>query len=198
MSGVTSLRPDLKLIADWIAPRSDVLDLGCGDGTLLAWLAANKQITGFGVERDVEQVVRCVEKGLNVIQSDMEYGLSQFEDGRFDEVVLSLTIQAMHNIEGILQEMLRVGRSGIVTFPNFGFWENRWQILTGRMPVSETIPYEWYNTPNIHFCTVNDFDKLLGKLGMRIDEQIVLHQGEQVEFLPNLLGSLALVRFSRA
>ncbi|WP_028454037.1 methionine biosynthesis protein MetW [Chitinilyticum litopenaei] len=198
MSGVTSLRPDLKLIADWIAPHSDVLDLGCGDGTLLAWLAANKQITGFGVERDVEQVVRCVEKGLNVIQSDMEYGLSQFEDGRFDEVVLSLTIQAMHNIEGILQEMLRVGRSGIVTFPNFGFWENRWQILTGRMPVSETIPYEWYNTPNIHFCTVNDFDKLLGKLGMRIDEQIVLHQGEQVEFLPNLLGSLALVRFSRA
>lgn len=198
MSGVTSLRPDLKLIADWIAPRSDVLDLGCGDGTLLAWLAANKQITGFGVERDVEQVVRCVEKGLNVIQSDMEYGLSQFEDGRFDEVVLSLTIQAMHNIEGILQEMLRVGRSGIVTFPNFGFWENRWQILTGRMPVSETIPYEWYNTPNIHFCTVNDFDKLLAKLGMRIDEQIVLHQGEKVEFLPNLLGSLALVRFSRA
>ncbi|MBE9608074.1 methionine biosynthesis protein MetW [Chitinilyticum piscinae] len=197
MSAVNTLRPDLKLIAGWIKPGSAVLDLGCGDGELLHWLASHKQIQGMGVEKDVGQVVSCVEKGLSVIQSDLEYGLAQFEDGRFDDVVLSLTIQAMHNIEGILQEMLRVGRTGIVTFPNFGFWENRWQIATGRMPVSETIPYQWYNTPNIHFCTVNDFDRLLGKLGMRIDEQIVLHQGEPVEFLPNLLGSLALVRFSK-
>ncbi|XZG70632.1 methionine biosynthesis protein MetW [Chitinibacteraceae bacterium HSL-7] len=194
----SSLRPDLKLIADWVAPQSRVLDLGCGDGTLLAWLTEHKRVDAIGVEKDVAQVVRSIEKGLNVVQSDLEDGLAQFEDGRFDEVVLSLTIQAMHNIEGILFEMLRVGRSGIVTFPNFGFWENRWQILTGRMPVSETIPYEWYNTPNIHFCTVNDFRRLLAKLGMRVDEQIVLHQGEQVEFMPNLLGSLALVRFSRA
>jgi methionine biosynthesis protein MetW len=197
MSELKTLRPDLQYIADWIPPQSRVLDLGCGDGELLAWLAAKKEVSGYGVEIDVNGVVGCVANGVNVIQSDMESGLSTFEDHSFDYVVLSLTIQAMHNIEGILQEMLRVGKTGIVTFPNFGFWENRWQILMGRMPVSETIPFEWYNTPNIHFCTVNDFAKLLNKLGLKIDCQLVLNQGEKVEFLPNLLGSLALVRFNK-
>ncbi|STR44736.1 methionine biosynthesis protein MetW [Iodobacter fluviatilis] len=197
MSQVKNLRPDLQYIADWIPPQSRVLDLGCGDGELLAWLAAQKQVSGYGVEIDVNGVVGCVANGVNVIQSDMESGLSTFEDHSFDYVVLSLTIQAMHNIEGILQEMVRVGKTGIVTFPNFGFWENRWQILMGRMPVSETIPFEWYNTPNIHFCTVHDFAKLLNKSGLKIDHQLVLNQGEKVEFLPNLLGSLALVRFNK-
>ncbi|NHQ87075.1 methionine biosynthesis protein MetW [Iodobacter sp. HSC-16F04] len=197
MSQVENLRPDLQYIADWIPPQSRVLDLGCGDGELLAWLAAKKEVSGYGVEIDVNGVVACVANGVNVIQSDMESGLSTFEDHSFDYVVLSLTIQAMHNIEGILQEMVRVGKTGIVTFPNFGFWENRWQILMGRMPVSETIPFEWYNTPNIHFCTVNDFAKLLHKSGLKIDHQLVLNQGEKVEFLPNLLGSLALVRFNK-
>ncbi|AMC36266.1 methionine biosynthesis protein MetW [Janthinobacterium sp. B9-8] len=197
MSELKTLRPDLQYIADWIAPQSRVLDLGCGDGELLAWLAAKKEVSGYGVEIDVNGVVGCVANGVNVIQSDMESGLSTFEDHSFDYVVLSLTIQAMHNIEGILQEMVRVGKTGIVTFPNFGFWENRWQILKGRMPVSETIPFEWYNTPNIHFCTVHDFAKLLNKLGLKIDHQLVLNQGEKVEFLPNLLGSLALVRFNK-
>lgn len=197
MSELKTLRPDLQYIADWIPPQSRVLDLGCGDGELLAWLAAQKEVSGYGVEIDVNGVVGCVANGVNVIQSDMESGLSTFEDHSFDYVVLSLTIQAMHNIEGILQEMVRVGKTGIVTFPNFGFWENRWQILMGRMPVSETIPFEWYNTPNIHFCTVNDFAKLLNKLGLKIDHQLVLNQGEKVEFLPNLLGSLALVRFNK-
>lgn len=192
-----TLRSDLRHIADWIQPGARVLDLGCGDGQLLAALAQEKQVTGYGVEIDVEQVVACLGNGLSVIQSDLESGLATFESNSFDYVVLSLTIQAMHNIEGILAEMLRVGKTGIVTFPNFGYWENRWQILCGRMPVSETIPYEWYNTPNIHFCTLGDFDQLLGKLEMRIEEQIVLHQGEKVEFLPNLLGSLALIRFGR-
>jgi methionine biosynthesis protein MetW len=197
MSELKTLRSDLQYIADWIPLQSRVLDLGCGDGELLAWLAAQKEVSGYGVEIDVNGVVGCVANGVNVIQSDMESGLSTFEDHSFDYVVLSLTIQAMHNIEGILQEMLRVGKTGIVTFPNFGFWENRWQILMGRMPVSETIPFEWYNTPNIHFCTVNDFAKLLNKLGLKIDHQLVLNQGEKVEFLPNLLGSLALVRFNK-
>ncbi|MBY0444737.1 MAG: methionine biosynthesis protein MetW [Burkholderiales bacterium] len=197
MSELKTLRPDLQYIADWIPPQSRVLDLGCGDGELLAWLAAKKEVSGYGVEIDVNGVVGCVANGVNVIQSDMESGLSTFEDHSFDYVVLSLTIQAMHNIEGILQEMVRVGKTGIVTFPNFGFWENRWQILMGRMPVSETIPFEWYNTPNIHFCTVNDFAKLLNKLGLKIDHQLLLNQGEKVEFLPNLLGSLALVRFNK-
>ncbi|WP_148714000.1 methionine biosynthesis protein MetW [Chitinolyticbacter meiyuanensis] len=193
-----ALRPDLRHIADWITPGASVLDLGCGDGALLAWLAANKDSRGYGVEIDVAGVTACVERGVSVIQSDLEAGLSTFEDKAFDFVVLSLTLQAMHNIEGILTEMLRVGRTGIVTFPNFGYWENRWQLLLGRMPVSETIPYEWYNTPNIHLCTVYDFERLLKKLGMWSTGRVVLHQGEKIEFLPNLLGSLALERFERA
>lgn len=192
-----TLRPDLQHIAQWIKPHSRVLDLGCGEGDLLAWLAREKQTRGYGVEIDISRVVSCVEKGLNVVQTDLESGLSTFEDGSFDYVVLSLTIQAMHNIEGILTEMLRVGKTGIVTFPNFGFWENRWQILCGRMPVSETIPYEWYNTPNIHFCTIGDFGQLLAKLDMQIERQVVLHKGEEVRFLPNLFGDLALVRFTQ-
>ena len=197
MAHQTTLRADLKHIAEQIKPNSRVLDLGCADGELLAWLQTNKQVRGIGVDVDVNSIVTCVEKNLNVIQADMESGLQHFEDGSFDFVVLSLTIQSMHNVELILQEMLRVGRCGIVTFPNFGYWENRWQILKGQMPVSETIPYEWYNTPNIHFCTVNDFSQLLAKLGMQVDGQVVLHQGEPVKFLPNLLGSLALVQFSQ-
>ena len=197
MAELINLRPDLEHIAQLIKPASRVLDLGCADGELLAWLQANKQVRGIGVDVDVNSIVHCVEKNLNVIQADMESGLQHFEDGSFDFVVLSLTIQSMHNVELILQEMLRVGRCGIVTFPNFGYWENRWQILKGQMPVSETIPYEWYNTPNIHFCTVKDFSQLLAKLGMQVDGQVVLHQGEPVNFLPNLLGSLALVQFSQ-
>ncbi len=197
MAELINLRPDLEHIAQLIKPASRVLDLGCADGELLAWLQANKQVRGIGVDVDVNSIVHCVEKNLNVIQADMESGLQHFEDGSFDFVVLSLTIQSMHNVELILQEMLRVGRCGIVTFPNFGYWENRWQILKGQMPVSETIPYEWYNTPNIHFCTVKDFSQLLEKLGMQVDGQVVLHQGEPVNFLPNLLGSLALVQFSQ-
>lgn len=195
---MSTLRPDLQCVADWIQPQSRVLDLGCADGELLAALEQTKAVSGYGVEIDVDQVIACVDKGINVIQSDLESGLATFESGSFDYVVLSLTIQAMRNIETILHEMLRVGKTGIVTFPNFGFWENRWQILCGRMPVSETIPYEWYNTPNIHFCTIGDFARLLEKLGMKIEEQVVLHQGERVEFMPNLRGSLALVRFGRA
>ncbi|WP_051710426.1 methionine biosynthesis protein MetW [Andreprevotia chitinilytica] len=189
------LRPDLQRIADWITPGASVLDLGCGDGVLLAWLAANKQARGIGVEIDVDSVTACIEKGINVIHSDLESGLTHFEDGSFDFVVLSLTIQAMHNVEGILREMLRVGRIGLVTFPNFGYWENRWQILIGRMPVSETIPYQWYDTPNIHFCTLNDFDQLLATLGMRNTARVVLNEGHEISLLPNLRGSLAVVRF---
>ncbi|GAB7128597.1 methionine biosynthesis protein MetW [Silvimonas sp. JCM 19000] len=191
------LRPDLRNVADWIPADSNVLDLGCADGSLLHWLAANKRVRGYGVEIDVAGVTACVEHGVNVIQSDLESGLGTFEDGSFDFVVLSLTIQAMHNIENILNEMLRVGRTGIVTFPNFGFWENRWQLALGRMPVSETIPYEWYNTPNIHLCTVYDFGRLLNKLGMHATGQVVMHQNARIHVLPNLRGSLALMRFEK-
>lgn len=189
-----SLRPDLQTIANWIKPNSRVLDLGCGDGELLAYLAREKSVDGYGVEIDVDKVVACVEKNVNVLQYDLESGLAVFESNSFDYVVLSLTIQAMHNVEGILSEMLRVGRTGIVTFPNFGYWENRWQLLHGRMPVSDTLPYQWYNTPNIHLCTLRDFDIFCQEHGWTVLEKLVTHQGQPVTLLPNWLGSVAYFR----
>lgn len=198
MNPNTELRPDLARIAGWIAPETRVLDLGCGDGELLAHLRDHKQVIGYGVEIDMDGVIGAVGRGVNVIQRDLESGLAGFEPASFDYVVLSLTIQSMRRIEFILDEMLRVGRTGIVTFPNFGYWENRWQLLFGRMPVSETIPYQWYNTPNIHLCTIDDFDDLVASRGARVTAQVVMHQGRRITFLPNLLGSLALVRFERA
>ncbi|MGQ5521721.1 methionine biosynthesis protein MetW [Chitinimonas sp. PSY-7] len=197
MNTISELRPDLARIASWIAPGTRVLDLGCGDGELLAHLHTNKQASGYGIEIDMAGVIGCTTRGVNVIQRDLESGLAGFEANSFDYVVLSLTIQSMKHVEAIIDEMLRVGRTGIVTFPNFGYWENRYQLALGRMPVSETIPYQWYNTPNIHLCTLNDFDALLAKHGARITSQIVMHQGRRITFLPNLLGSLALVRFER-
>jgi methionine biosynthesis protein MetW len=194
---VSALRPDLQLIADWVSPGSRVLDLGCGEGDLLAWLQARKQVSAYGVDFDVNNVVRCVAANVNAIQGDLEAGLAEFADQRFDHVVLSQTIQAMHNTEQILLEMLRVGREAIVTFPNFGYWENRWQILKGRMPVSDDMPYQWYNTPNIHWCMLGDFDELCAKNGLRVLERVVMTGGRRVTFLPNLRGSLAFYRVTR-
>ncbi len=193
-----TLRPDLARIASWIAPGTRVLDLGCGEGTLLAYLRDQKQVAGYGIEIDMDGVIGCVERGVNVIQRDLESGLADFDANTFDYVVLSLTIQSMRHVEALVDEMMRVGRTGIVTFPNFGYWENRWQLLKGRMPVSETIPYQWYNTPNIHLCTLNDFDAFLEARDMRTTAQIVMHKGKRITVLPNLLGSLAIVRFERA
>lgn len=192
----SELRPDLKPIADWVNPQARVLDLGCAEGELLAWLQRHKQVRGYGVEIDVEKVVHCVESGVSVIQGDLETGLSDFADGSFDLVILSQTIQAMRHTEAILLEMLRVGREAIVTFPNFGYWQNRWQIFLGRMPVSETIPYEWYDTPNIHWCMLGDFEALCAKHRIRVVERVVMDGSRRVGFLPNLLGSLAFYRVS--
>ncbi|MDN0074791.1 methionine biosynthesis protein MetW [Crenobacter sp. SG2303] len=192
-----SLRADLQLIADWIEPNSRVLDLGCGDGTLLAHLGTAKQVQGYGVEIDVDNVVRCIEAGVNVVQGDLEAGLAEFDDQAFDHVVLSQTIQAMHHTENILNEILRVGRDAIVTFPNFGYWRNRWQILQGHMPVSETIPYQWYDTPNIHWCMLGDFEALCAKNRIRVVERVVMDGERRVSFMPNLLGSLAFYRVAR-
>ncbi|BBF87142.1 homoserine O-acetyltransferase [Aquitalea magnusonii] len=197
MSTANTLRADLQLIADWVAPASRVLDLGCGDGALLSWLNRHKAVRGYGVDFDVNNVVRCVQAGVNAIQGNLETGLAEFEDQRFDHVVLSQTIQAMHNTEQILVEMLRVGREAIVTFPNFGYWENRWQILQGHMPVSETIPYQWYNTPNIHWCMLGDFEALCAKNGIQVLERVVMNEGKRILFLPNLRGSLAFYRVAR-
>jgi methionine biosynthesis protein MetW len=152
-------RHDFAIIAGWVGFGSKVLDLGCGDGTLLTYLRDSLEAKGYGVEKDDVNWLTCQQSGINVIQMDLEDGLSGFENQSFDTVVLSQTLQAMHHTEEIVHEMLRVGREVIVTFPNFGYWRNRGQILTGNMPVSKTLPYQWYDTPNVHLCTINDFDR---------------------------------------
>ena len=136
-----------------------------------------------------------MKNGVNVIQSDLERGLSGFEDDSFDYVVLSQTLQAMRNSESIIREMLRVGREGIVTFPNFGYWKNRLEVLRGRMPVSENLPYEWFNTPNVHLCTIADFERFCDERDIRIVERKVLTNGRPVTVMPNLLGALAVYHF---
>jgi methionine biosynthesis protein MetW len=188
-------RPDFAAIADWIKVGSSVLDLGCGDGALLRYLGQTRGTTGYGVEIDDTGVLACVKNGVSVVQSDLERGLSGFEDGSFDYVVLSQTLQAMRNSEIIIREMLRVGREGIVTFPNFGYWKNRLEVLRGRMPISENLPYEWFNTPNVRLCTVADFERFCSERHIRIVERKVLTHGMPVKVLPNLLGALAVYHF---
>jgi len=191
-------RPDFEAIAAWVAPEATVLDLGCGDGLLLKFLAASRAVKGYGIEIADENVLACVTHGVNVIQGDLERGLQGFDAGSFDYVILSQTLQAMRHTEEIVLEMLRVGRQAIVTFPNFGHWQARWQVaFGGRMPVSKTLPYEWYDTPNVHLCTIGDFERFCADHSIRILERVVLHAGQRVAFLPNLLGSLAVFRFEK-
>jgi methionine biosynthesis protein MetW len=198
MSGANGMgrhRPDFAAIAGWIKLGSSVLDLGCGDGTLLRYLRETRQTRGYGVEIDDDSILACVKNGVNVVQSDLERGLSGFEDNSFDYVVLSQTIQAMKNSEIIIKEMLRVGREGIVTFPNFGYWKNRLEVLKGRMPVSDNLPYEWWDTPNVHLCAIADFERFCEERDIRILERKVLTNGKPVSAMPNLLGALAVYRF---
>jgi homoserine O-acetyltransferase len=191
-------RADFATIAAWIARDSHVLDLGCGDGSLLGYLARERGATGYGIEIDDAGMLASVKNGINVIQSDLESGLAGFDDASFDCVILSQTLQAMRHTEDIVVEMLRVGREVIVTFPNFGHWTHRWQILKGRMPVSKSLPYQWYDTPNIHLCTVADFDAFLAERRIRVENRVVLARGQPVTMLPNLRGELAIYRFRRA
>jgi len=188
---------EIEVISGWIAPRSRVLDLGCGDGTLLRHLWHEKRAPGYGVEIDDAHVLECIRNDVNVLQMDLEDGLSAFRDGSFDSVILSETLQAIHRQEPLLKDMLRVGREAIVSFPNFGYWRARIQIaFAGHMPVSKELPYQWYDTPNVHHCTLVDFEALCEKLRIRILERVVLRDGSPVAVLPNLLGSLAVYRVS--
>lgn len=190
-----NLREDLQIIYDWIPAGSRLLDLGCGDGELLAALVADKRCSGYGVEIDTDSVIAAMARGVNVIQADIERGLQDFGDKSFDVVVLSQTIQSMQDTEAILRCMMRVADQAVVTFPNFGYWHNRLQIMFGgRMPVSERMPYHWYNTPNIHLCTLKDFELLCGKNKIRVHERAVMQGNKKVGFLPNLMGSLAFYR----
>jgi methionine biosynthesis protein MetW len=190
-----SIRPDLARIASWIAPGSRVLDLGCGDGELLAYLQETRRVVGAGVEISDEQVIGCVRRGVRVIQQNLEEGLALFDDQQFDTVVLSQTLQSMHRTEHILREMARVARYGVVSFPNFGYWPHGWSILMGRMPVTGEMPFQWYDTPNIHLCTLKDFQDLARSLGLRITHLAAFKDSKEVKLLRGWRSTLAVYRF---
>jgi methionine biosynthesis protein MetW len=190
-------RPDYEAIAEWVKPGAKVLDLGCGDGSLLYFLRNTRDIRGYGVEIDDSNVLACFNNGVNVIQSDLESGLQSFESDSFDYVILSQTLQAVKHTEGIVKEMLRVSKEAIVSFPNFGYWKNRFQVMLGHMPVSETLPYQWFDTPNIHNCTLGDFEQFCSQHGARILERRIMSRSRQVTILPNLFGMLAFYRFEQ-
>jgi len=185
-------RSDFAVIARWIKPKTKVLDLGCGDGALLGYLRDTLQVSGYGIEKDDANVLACIKNGINVVQMNLEDGLSGFEAQSFDVVILSQTLQAVYQTERIVQEMLRVGKEVIVTFPNFGYWKHRLHILAGNMPISDDLPHQWYNTPNVHMCTIHDFDDFCASHGIRVTERRVMTGGGVVRLLPNFLGSLAM------
>jgi methionine biosynthesis protein MetW len=191
-------RADLDAIAAWVEPGASVLDLGCGEGVLLKYLQQSRDVRGYGIDISDANVLACVKNSVNVIQSDLETGLAGFDAGSFDYVILSQTLQAMHHTEEIVMEMLRVGRQGIVSFPNFGYWPQRLQIMLGRMPVSDVLPYTWYDTPNVHLCTLRDFEEFCARHGVRILERIVMQHDRRISFAPNLRASVAVYRFEKA
>ena len=197
-----TLRTDLALISDWISPGSRVLDLGCGDGTLLAHLQTERDVRGYGLEIDDANIVACMRSHLNVVQRDLNEGLYDFRSDAFDYLIMTQTLQAVRYPDRLLKEMLRIGREGIVTFPNFAHWRARLCLaMGGRMPVSRALPNEWYNTPNIHLCTIKDFENLCRKNGIRILDRAVVdvthRETGSMRLAPNLLGEVAIYRLCR-
>src|SRR5580698_1723651 len=193
-----ALRPDFRAIARWVEPRATVLDLGCGDGSLLSTLTEELEVSGYGIEINDAGVLAATRKGVNVIQQNLEDGLRLFEDQSFDLAILSQTLQTIHQTAAILHETVRVAREAIVSFPNFGYWPHRMSILNGSMPVSKTLPYQWHNTPNVRVLTIRDFEALAPQVGIQILDRAVLHNGVTISWGHNWRGSLAVYRVTRA
>ena len=187
-------RYDFPIIENWTHQNSKVLDLGCGDGTLLNYLKEKKDIKGFGIEKNKDNWLLSLKNNIDVIQMDLEAGLAGFETNSFDLVILSRTIQSMNHIEEIIHEMMRVGKEVIITFPNFGYWKNRFQIMQGNMPVSDELPYKWFETPNIHLCTIQDFDNLCRANKIKVEQRLILTDKKSVNFYTNFFGALALYK----
>lgn len=194
---LSGFRPDLAFIAHWVAQGSHVLDLGCGDGVMLDYLQTDKQCTGYGIEIDDALIPKCIARGVPVIQRDLESGLSIFDDNAFDIVLCLSALQMMKNVEGVLRDIARVGRDAIVSFPNFAYWPHRIALLRGHMPVSKSLPYAWYDTPNLRCATIQDFEELAAEVGLQVVECVALDDGKPVQFLPNWRGSLAVFRLRK-
>jgi len=199
---MSQVRPDQQTICDWINPNSRILDLGCGDGTLLAMLKRERNATGYGLEIDVSNIVKCVNAGVNAIHADLNAGLSEFDDNTFDYVVMTQALQAVARPDRLLNDMLRVGREVIVTFPNFGHLRSRLQLFFGgHMPVTPSLPSKWYNTQNIHLCTLQDFEQLCADNHITILQRTVVDRDHQsslgMKLFPNLLGEVAIYRIQK-
>lgn len=199
---MNSVRPELQAICEWIQPGTRILDLGCGDGTLLKMLKAERNVNGYGLEIDIDNIVKCIESGVNVIQTDLNAGLSDFDADSFDYVVMTQALQAVDRPDRLLNEMLRVGREGIVTFPNFGHYRARTQLFFGgHMPMTPTLPSQWYNTENIHLCTLTDFENLCEENDIHVLQRTVVDHNHRsslgMKLFPNLLGEIAIYRFQR-
>jgi methionine biosynthesis protein MetW len=198
MSFDHSQRADFDVVCDWVPQGARVLDLGCGDGALLARLMKDRSARGYGVEIDDAAVLAAMNNGVNVIQSNIEGGLAFFGRKTFDIAILSQTLQATRHTEALINDVLAICQSAIVTLPNFGHWDVRWQLaFGGRMPVSKRMPYQWYDTPNVHFSTVKDFNAFCAEKGITIERSAVLAGGRAVKFLPNLRGETAVFQIRR-
>ncbi|MBP7178082.1 MAG: methionine biosynthesis protein MetW [Moraxellaceae bacterium] len=196
------MRLDLALAEKWVTPASRVLDLGCGDGELLAHLRDSFAVRGYGIEIDADRITACIARSINVVEQNLNVGLGNFRDASFDTVIMTQALQAVEKPDVLLDDMLRVGREAIITFPNFAYWKTRFYLtLKGMMPVSEALPYTWYNTPNIHLCTFHDFDSLCREKGIRVLDRIAVDGGQQgsrlARLFPNLFGEVAIYRLTR-
>lgn len=194
---LNELRADLSFIAHWVPTGARVLDLGCGDGAMLEYLQKAQQCSGYGVEIDDRQIPVCVTRGVAVIQRDLEAGLGMFADGSFDVVLCLSSLQMVKHVEAMLREIARVGREAIVSFPNFAHWPHRLALLWGRMPMSKSLPYDWYDTPNLRYSTIRDFALLADQVGLDVLQCVALKDGAPVSFLPNWRGNLAVFRLRR-